>query len=155
MDPRANNPETIVPPAPLPHVSRRALQRVRDYMPPPTICRYCGGPVRLINHREIYGREYSEWPYLYDCRACDAYVGLHPKTDLPLGTLANAELRNARKTHKAKFIALTKKHGWDRKKAYSWLAGKMGIDKSVCHWGWFDADQCLKAGELCEVIDEP
>lgn len=150
IDPRASSEEKLVPP-PLPFVSRKALRRVKEYMTPPNQCRYCGGPVRLINHSEIYGREYSEWPYLYDCRTCDAYVGLHPQTDLPLGTMADAELRSARKTNKAKFISLMKNRGWDRDKAYSWLALEMGICKGACHWGWFDSDQCVRAGELCEV----
>lgn len=119
-------------------------------MPPPSICRYCGGPIRLINHIEIYGREYSDWPYLYDCRSCDAYVGLHPATDLPLGTMANAELRSARKVHKEKFIELAHRKEWKRSQAYKWLSDKMGIPKSECHWGWFDVEQCKQAGRICE-----
>lgn len=45
IDPRASDPEKLTPPTPLPFVSRRALQRVKEYMPPPTCCRYCGGGV--------------------------------------------------------------------------------------------------------------
>ena len=33
---RAYSEGKLVPPAPLPHVSRHALRRVKDWMPPPT-----------------------------------------------------------------------------------------------------------------------
>lgn len=64
IDPRANAPERIAARAPLPHISRRALKRVKNPLPAPTECRYCGGCVELVSNSEIYnGREYGEWPY--------------------------------------------------------------------------------------------
>src|SRR5690606_31465936 len=96
VDPRAYSEGKLVPPAPLPYISRQALHRVKDWMPPPSCCPYCGGPVRLVKNCEIYrGRAYGAWPYAYWCQPCDAFVGLHPETDLPLGTLADRELREA------------------------------------------------------------
>lgn len=150
IDPRADSEEKLTPPAPLPFVSRKALARVKGHISPPVRCPYCFGQIRLVNHKEIYGREYSEWPYIYDCRACDAYVGLHPKTDLPLGTMANRALREARKTHKAKFIELMKRRGWNRDVAYRWLTEAMGLQEGQCHWGWFNIAQCEAAGLVVE-----
>ena len=106
IDPRADSAEKITPPAPLPFVSRKALNRVKDYMAPPTECRYCGGSVDIVTHDQLYGRTYSKWPYLYECSGCDAYVGMHPETDLPLGTLANKHLRDSRKVAKNMFTLL-------------------------------------------------
>ena len=65
-------------------------------MEKPTICRYCGSPVVFTSNAEIYGREYGDGK-CYLCRNCKAFVGVHPGTDTPLGTLANAELREWRK----------------------------------------------------------
>jgi hypothetical protein len=151
IDPRAHSPTPLVPPAPLPHVSRKALKRVKDVMPVPQHCRYCDGPVALVSNAAVYrGREYGDWPYLYWCEDCDAYVGLHPNTDIPLGTLANQELREARKAGKALFIAVQQRSRWNRDKAYAWLARQLGIDPAYCHWGWFEPERCQQASEVCQ-----
>lgn len=149
IDPRANAPERITAPAPLPHVSRRALKRVKNPVPAPTACRYCAGPVALVNNRSIYGREYGDWPFAYYCDDCNAYVGLHPDTDIPLGTLASPELRTARNKAKDAFHRVKEKRGFSRSMAYQWLAEKMGIEVGVCHFGWFDPGDCAKAFAIC------
>lgn len=151
IDPRAYSEERLVPPEPLPYVSRKALRRVKDPIPRPSHCRYCGPDTRveLVSNSEIYGREYGDWPYAYKCEHCDSYIGVHPNTDIPLGLLADADLRNARKKYKPLFMDLQKKRRWSRKEAYHWLAAKMGIPVSHCHWGWFEKNQCEEAGEIC------
>lgn len=150
MDERANSPTLIDPPAPLPFVSRRALRRVRDYLPIPDVCPYCGQPVQLVSNSAIYGREYGDWPYAYLCKPCNAYVGLHPNTDLPLGTLADRELRKCRSRSKATFHQLMKRQGWSRNEAYRWLAAEMNIPRRRCHFGMFDASQCERAEFICQ-----
>lgn len=149
-DPRIEGEARIAPPAPLPYVSRRALKRVSDRMAPPTECRYCRGPVELVSNDQIYnGRQYGDWPYAYLCRPCDAFVGLHPNTDLPLGTIANRELREARKESKAAWQRLSKSRGWKRGEAYRWLAGQMEIPASECHFGHFELDRATTALTVC------
>lgn len=138
MDPRIESEERIAPPAPLPHVSRRALKRVSDRMAPPTECRYCRGPVELVSNDQIYGgRLYGDWPYAYRCAPCDAHVGLHPNTDLPLGILADRPLRTAKAEAKQAWQRLSQIKGWKRGEAYSWLAEAMDIPRSECHFGHF------------------
>lgn len=149
VDPRAFSEEPLAPPFPLPHVSRKALKRVKSPLPTPEECRYCWSAVALVNHGEIYGREYGDWPYAYLCRSCGAYVGVHPNTDIPLGTLANEALRLARNTHKSDFIELQKAAFWSRHEAYQFLADALGIELVRCHWGWFEIDQCEQAGQVC------
>ena len=150
IDPRANAPERIAAPAPLPHISRRALKRVKNPLPAPTICRYCAGCVELVRNSEIYnGREYGDWPYAYLCECCSAYVGLHPDTDIPLGTLASPQLRKDRNTAKDAFHRVKEQRGFSRSLAYQWLAGKMGIEVGACHFGWFDHGECARALALC------
>ena len=152
IDPRAYSQEKIVPPAPLPYVSRKALKRVKDAMPPPESCPNCGSPVTLVSHAEIYGgREYGDWPYAYLCSGekCSSYVGLHPDTDLPMGTLADQPTREARKANKGSFHYLQLRKGWTRKQAYTWLSARMGIPASACHWGMFSVEQAQHAGRIC------
>lgn len=150
IDPRAYSEQKLEAPFPLPHISRNALKRCKDALPPPTECRYCRGPARLTDNGTIYGRRYGDWPFMWLCDHCEAYVGCHPHTDLPLGTLADAPLREARKIHKASFQAVLKASRKKRGAVYEWLAVRMGIPVSECHWGMFEAEQCEQAGAICK-----
>lgn len=134
----------------LPYVSAKAVLKVKDRLPIPTKCHYCGGEVRLASNKEIYnGTEYGSWPYIYLCDCCKSYVGLHPQTHLPLGTLADGRTRGARK-QKLLFLDLVQEHfGGDRAAGYAWLADQMGIPVSQCHWGMFDVEQCNVAAAIC------
>lgn len=135
-------------------VYKAAVARVLNPLPVPTICPHCGNKVELVSNSKIYRREYGEWPFAYKCISapCDSYVGIHPKTDIPLGTLANKPMRDARKAAKAAFSPLWEKQGMERSAAYAWLAEKMGIaDINHCHVGWFDIEQCNKVIEICNT----
>jgi len=151
-DPRADSELPLSAPAPLPYLSRTALRKVKDRLPPPTQCPYCQGSVRLVTNDEIYrGRTYGNWPYAYLCDACGATVGVHPGTDLPLGTLADKALRAARNDAKAQFKQLMRLRALPRDDAYKWLANELGMTKQVCHFAWFDLDQCEAARAACEA----
>ncbi|WP_341519877.1 zinc-finger-containing protein [Pseudomonas sp. G.S.17] len=152
IDTRAHSPERIVAPAPLPHISRKALKRVKNPLPAPTVCRYCGGDVELVCNSQIYnGRSYGEWPYAYLCSDCKAYVGLHPSTDIPLGTLAANQLRKDRNASKDLFHQLKELRGFSRNQAYQWLSERMGVPVSECHFGWFEPEQCAAASSICSA----
>ncbi len=134
--------------------SSKAIKRVTNPLPIPTSCNCCndwetGEPssdcIELVENVEIYGRNYGEWPWAYRCDICSAYVGLHPYTNIPLGTLADGPTRQARKTCKAPFEALYKTGAMSRSEAYKRLAGKLGINKNECHFAWFDAGMCGRA----------
>ena len=123
--------------------SRRATKRVTNPLPVPETCPHCGSGCAIVSNSEIYGREYGEWPWAVLCKGCGAYVGFHPFTGIPLGTLATAPMREARKAAKAVFNPLWQQGHMTRHEAYSWLAGALGIaDPNTCHIGWFDVDQC-------------
>lgn len=151
VDPRSQSKTSLKPPAPLPHVSRRALARVRDRIEQPTSCHCCGGPVKLTNNRDIYGgQSFGAWPYVYRCAQCQAYVGLHPDTDLPLGIMADRHTIQARKEAKTVFQRLVLvKHNRDRNAGYAWLAGELDIPASICHFGMFDRSLALAARDAC------
>lgn len=169
IDGRAFAKVKLKAPKPLPHVSRRALKRVKDWVSPPTHCHCCGGAgVELVSNSVIYGKEFGKWPYAYLCPHCRAYVALHPDTDLPMGFLADSFVRDARKAAKIPFFTLisirwtTKQEVWDPKQeryrtaefsdrnaAYKWLSEKTGIPRKLCHFAMFDEEQALLAMEAC------
>lgn len=127
--------------------SRTATARVPDPVPAPVTCPDCQGRVQIAHHTQIYrsGKAYSDWPWAYRCTSCDAMVGMHPFTAIPLGTLAGAELRNMRATCKQPFNLLWQHNRMSRIDAYQALADHLGIPKAECHFGLFDADQCRAA----------
>ena len=125
--------------------SKRAIAGVKNPIPPPKHCRYCSDDVHIVNNQEIYGRAYGRWPWAYCCKNCGAYVGMHPFTDIPLGTLADKKLRNARKESKEPFERLREDGVMSRDDAYAGLAAHMGLGVEQCHFGWFELADCEKA----------
>lgn len=110
-------------------------------------CDYCGSPAEFVDSSVIYGRSYG---YVYLCRCCNAYVGVHAGTDIPLGRLANEELRHWKKAAHAAFDPLWKYGGMRRNEAYSWLAKQLGTLPSQTHIGMFDVDLCRMAISVSE-----
>lgn len=129
--------------------SRKAIARVKNPLPVPAECRFCKSSVQIATHREVYGRDYSDWPYIYLCDSCGACVGMHPFTNIPLGTLADKATREARKNSKKPFEILWRKGNMTRTEAYTWLADQLGIAADECHFGWFDISQCEQAEQIC------
>ncbi|EKS6335744.1 hypothetical protein OR191_002423 [Enterobacter hormaechei] len=129
--------------------SRKAMARVKNPLPAPTECRFCHSEVRVATHQEVYGRDYSDWPYMYLCGNCGACVGMHPFTNIPLGTLADRATREARKNCKKPFEALWRSGRMSRTEAYIWLAAELNIPVGECHFGWFDISQCEAAKRAC------
>ena len=61
-------------------------------------CPYCGGTAILRDASFVYGT-HSHGGQVYVCShypSCNSYVGVHPGTKIPKGTLANRELRQKR-----------------------------------------------------------
>lgn len=132
--------------------SRRATARVKHPAPIPPSCPFCGGSVGIVSNAEIYGRPFGDWPWALRCDdlSCDSYVGLHPFTAIPLGTLANRATRQARKSAKQAFNRIWRERQLSRAGAYAWLAAQMGLTAAECHFGLFDVRQCAKAQTLAE-----
>jgi hypothetical protein len=61
---------------------------------------------------------------------------------LPLGRLANAQLRVAKQKAHAAFDPIWKGGKYSRREAYNRLAKGMRIPVEDCHIGMFDVDQC-------------
>lgn len=124
-----------------------------DKYPIPTKCPYCNSEVIYTSNAAIYGRIYGNGR-CYKCTSCDAYVGVHNRSNIPLGRLANKELRELKKKCHSLFDPVWKlnKH-LKREDAYACLAIKLGIPIHECHFGWFDGELLHKALEILRQSD--
>ena len=108
-------------------------------------CPYCGAKATLHPSGYIYGAKDVANGYLYVCDRypkCDAYVGAHPKTKMPMGMLANGDLRNKRiQAHKA-FDWLWKSGYMKKWQAYKWMQGKFGLNEAQAHIANFGEYMC-------------
>lgn len=130
-------------------------------------CQYCGQPAKLVKGAELYPKrpDLAERNF-WECKPCGAYVGCHRKAawmtidgvkvisdgTLPLGVLANAELRKAKSSAHRTFDALWK--GTERPKsartmAYAWLTEKLELQTADCHIGSFTIAQCMLTIRMC------
>ena len=107
-------------------------------------CPYCGHDVVLTTNDEIYGKTYGDGK-VYLCRNCRASVGCHPGTTIPLGRMANNELKRLKKLAHTYFDQTWKTKKCNRNKCYQILANKIGIPVKECHFGWFDGPQLHQA----------
>lgn len=130
----------------------KSVARVKNPLPAPKFCPHCEDEVGIQHHSDVYGSAFGDWPWLYVCSSCEARVGMHPNTNIPLGTLADEETREARKHCKEPFEALYKTGKMSREQAYQSLAGKLGIPKEECHFGWFDAEMCERAAQAAREV---
>lgn len=123
------------------------------------MCPYCGRVVKLVKASAIYrgptGVRLEKLRRLFwACHSCDAYVGCHPDSKRPLGTLANEVLREARKATHAEFDPLWRNHATrTRSEAYAWLGRELGIafeDRHRDnHIAMFDVERCKQAIKYC------
>lgn len=112
-------------------------------------CPYCKRPSVLTGANVIYGKEYYD-KYIYLCRPCDAYVGCHPGTCTPLGSLSNKELRQWRQVAHSYFDPMWKNRPGKRGAAYAWMTKVMDLRPGTAHIGMFTVEQCKKLVELCK-----
>jgi hypothetical protein len=78
-------------------VSKKAMEKIWDGLEPIYECDYCGGDVTAVNNYVIYhGYNFGEYPWIYYCPNCKASIGIYDNTNIPKGTLANNETKEAR-----------------------------------------------------------
>lgn len=125
--------------------------RVKDPLPRPQACDHCGSlNIGLEDNSIQYHRSTGDWPLIWYCHDCQASVGCHPTTDIPLGRMADRATRQLRRqAHKA-LDPTWRKGKFSRHQAYEWLAYELGIEVNACHVSWFDANMCQEVIRLCK-----
>lgn len=109
-------------------------------------CPACGQSARLVPASTVYGGSLPDrYLWLCDCTAGLYYVGCHPGTTDPLGTLADRGLRNLRRIVHDWLDPIWKQGRVPRSVVYAWLARQMGIDRETCHVAHFDRAECFAA----------
>lgn len=115
-------------------------------------CPYCGAKATLRPASAVYGDGTKTDGYLYVCDRypkCDAYVTAHQKSKLPMGTLANGDLRNKRiQAHKA-FDWLWKSGLMSKRQAYKWMQAKLGLNEEQAHIAKFSEYMCDQLIAVC------
>ena len=108
-------------------------------------CPYCGSPVVLRSADGIY-RENNNDTKLYVCSkypVCDAYVRVQAGTkNIPLGSLANSELRALRIEAHRYFDQIHQSGLMSKQEAYSWLANVLAAPMSYAHIGYLSEYYC-------------
>ena len=116
-------------------------------------CSYCGSRAYLRPSSVVYGDHTDDaGSKLYVCArypACDAYVAAHRNTLLPMGTLADRNLRRKRMEAHSELNRLIASGLMTRKQAYRWLQVQLGLPESMAHIAMFSEYLCDRVIALC------
>ena len=116
-------------------------------------CPYCGSQAYLRPPSVVYGGHTDDpEAKLYVCARypfCDAYVAAHKDTLLPMGTLADRNLRRKRMEAHSVLNRLMVSGLMTRKQAYRWLQTQLGLPESEAHIAKFSELRCQKVIEMC------
>lgn len=127
-------------------------------VPEPTQAPYCGSTVVYRSADGIY-HENKKGTMLYVCSnfpECDAYVRAHAGTNIPVGSLANHELRSLRRTAHHYFDQLHLSGYMSKQDAYKWLADLVMAPMSEAHIGHLGEYYCkLVIEESRKLLDRP
>lgn len=108
-------------------------------------CPYCRNPAVLRSADGIY-RENAGDTKLYVCSkypACDAYVRIQlGSKNIPLGSLANGELRALRQEAHRYFDRIHQSGLMSRREAYMWLANTVSAPMAHAHIGQLREHYC-------------
>jgi len=112
------------------------------------VCQYCGKNANLVggdyiypHRKDLFNKNFWQCANGHE----ESFVGCHPNSSTPLGCLANAELRRAKKETHAVFDFIWREKYSSRGAAYRWLAGALNIPVKDCHMGMFSVEQCKQA----------
>ena len=112
-------------------------------------CPYCGSHSGLRSADGIY-RCNDKKTMLYVCSkypVCDSYVRVHPGTKIPVGTMANRDLRALRNEAHRNFDQLHKQGLMSKEDAYLWLASILAAPLGQAHIGYLGEYYCRQVIE--------
>lgn len=116
----------------------------KGFQPNRMRCPYCGAPVVFRSAEGIYKENHLD-AMLYVCSKypkCDAYVRVHAGTKIPVGSLANKELRHLRRIAHQYFDQLYLTGLMTKDAAYQWLSDLLCTPPSEAHIGYLGEYYC-------------
>ena len=119
-------------------------------------CPYCGSVAYLTPASQIYG-DPGRKDLLYVCGnypSCKSYVSVHPGTKVPMGPLANGDLRNLRIRAHRRFDRIWQTGIMSRQDAYRWMADYFCLPLRDAHIGKFSEYRCQELIKKCDSILE-
>lgn len=121
-------------------------------------CPYCGSQAYLRPASVVYGNHMNDaGAKLYVCArypACDSYVAAHRGNLLPMGTLADRNLRRMRIEAHSALDGLVTNGLMTRKQAYRWLQLQLGLPESEAHIAKFTELRCQRVIDLCSALTQ-
>lgn len=115
-------------------------------------CQYCGRSAKLVKGLEIYcGRKELANKDFWECLPCDAHVGCHKGSVIPLGSLAKQDLRLARSEAHRLFDQLWRGKKRSRSEAYLLLQRQFHLTVFEAHIGLFPEQRCAMVISRCKA----
>lgn len=108
-------------------------------------CPYCNSSAIQVTGREIYPQRSDLYSRAFWCCSNGhppAYVGCHPGTNRPLGTLADGLLREIRSQTHVLYDRLWQEQHFTRSQCYALLSAHLKLPLDQTHIAMFDAAQC-------------
>jgi ssDNA-binding Zn-finger/Zn-ribbon topoisomerase 1 len=115
-------------------------------------CPYCGAHA-AFRHASVVHGEKARDEYLYVCSRypqCDAYVSAHKQSGLPMGALADGNLRRKRMEAHRAFDQLWRGGTMQKWQAYKWMQAKFGFSNTQAHIANFSEYRCDELIGMCE-----
>ena len=116
-------------------------------------CPNCGAKAALHPASFVYGNDRGTYKYLYVCDrypACNSYVAAHRTTRLPLGSLADGDLRHKRILAHHALHSVQAQLGMNRDQSYRWLQTQMGLPGDQVHIAKCGDYRCEQIIRICE-----
>lgn len=106
--------------------------------------------VKLIDESLITTSCFSKrsWPLVWWCEDCGARVGCHPKSNRPLGLMADSHTRFLRAKLHEKIDPLWQSGIASRDEIYAWLAKELQVEFEICHVSQLDTKNLRIALDL-------
>lgn len=114
-------------------------------------CPYCGSLASKRPASYVYGKKADKNKFLYVCDRypkCDTYVAATEK-GLPMGTLANKELRRKRIAAHKSLNRIWKKGFMTKEQVYVWLQSRLNMTDKQMHIGKFGEYYCNRVIYEC------
>ena len=115
-------------------------------------CPKCHSKALLRPASVVYGNKADPNAKVYVCArypACDSYVNAHRHTNQPMGTLADAVLRQKRRETHLELDRLWKNGLMSRAEAYRLIQFYLGVPSEDAHIGKFFVGRCEEVSAFC------